>query len=91
MAEDEGRRPERSRRSRVFLDAEGRVTKDPNAAVSGEVVERAPTGVVLRRRRFFLEQRELPWLPVGEAAFLLWVLGALVGVWVIVGVVLRMT
>jgi hypothetical protein len=91
MAEDEARRPGGSRRSRVLFDAQGHITDDPAAAVSGEVVERSPTGVVLRRRKFFLERDHLPWLPVGEAAFLLWVLGGLVGVWVIVAVVLRIS
>jgi hypothetical protein len=91
MAEDDARRAGGSRRSRVLFDAQGRVTDDADAAVSGEVVERSPTGVVLRRRKFFLERDHLPWLPVGEAAFLLWVLVGLVGVWVVVAVVLRIS
>ena len=90
MAEDAARRSGRSRRSNVLFDAQGHVTEDPAVAVSGEVVERSPTGAVTRRK-FFLERHHLPWLPVGEAAFLLWVLGGLVGVWVIIAVVLRIS
>jgi hypothetical protein len=30
---------------------------------------------------FRVEEVEISWLPVGEAAFLLWVLAALVAVW----------
>jgi hypothetical protein len=31
---------------------------------------------------FRVEEMEISWLPVGETAFLLWVLAALVAVWV---------
>ena len=34
-----------------------------------------------RRFWFRIEQVEISWLPVGEAAFLLWVLVLLVAVW----------
>jgi hypothetical protein len=34
-----------------------------------------------RRAWFRVEQVEISWLPVGEAAFLLWVLVLLLGVW----------
>ena len=34
-----------------------------------------------RRFWFRIEQVEISWLPVGEAAFLLWVLALLVVVW----------
>jgi hypothetical protein len=34
-----------------------------------------------RRAWFRVEQVEISWLPVGEAAFLLWVLVFLLGVW----------
>ncbi|HEY7729757.1 MAG TPA: hypothetical protein VH950_02530 [Gaiellaceae bacterium] len=34
-----------------------------------------------RRGWFRVEQVEISWLPVGEAAFLLWVLVFLLGVW----------
>ena len=35
-----------------------------------------------------LEQKPLPWLPVSEAAFLLWVLVALIVGWLVVGLIL---
>lgn len=35
-----------------------------------------------------IEQVEIRWLPVGEAAFLLWVLVALLAVWLGIGVAL---
>ena len=35
--------------------------------------------------RFSFAQVELKWLPVSESAFLLWVLAALVGIWLLVG------
>ena len=38
--------------------------------------------------RFFLDQRQMPWLPVSEPAFLLWVLIALMVIWLVVGLVL---
>ncbi len=38
--------------------------------------------------RFSFAQVELKWLPVSESAFLLWVLAALVGVWLLVGYLL---
>ena len=38
--------------------------------------------------RFSFAQVELKWLPVGESAFLLWVLAALFGVWLLVGYLL---
>jgi hypothetical protein len=80
------------RRTRSYLDAEGRATDDPAQAVSGEVAERDAHGRVLRRTRFFLDRSELPWrLPVGEAAFLLWVLTALVLIWACIGIALRLT
>jgi hypothetical protein len=37
---------------------------------------------------FRIEEVEISWLPVGEAAFLLWVLAVLVAVWVGVAAVL---
>ena len=37
---------------------------------------------------FKVEEVEISWLPIGEAAFLLWVLAVLVAVWVGVAVVL---
>ena len=37
-----------------------------------------------RRLWFHVEEVELKWLPIGETAFLLWVLAGLVLAWVIV-------
>jgi hypothetical protein len=74
-----------------YTDAEGRATDDPAAAVRGEILEYDAHGHPARRTRFFLTERELPWLPVGEAAFLLWVLVILMIVWLGVGVFLYVT
>jgi hypothetical protein len=41
-----------------------------------------------RRIWFRVEEVEISWLPVGEAAFLLWVLVALLAVWLGIGVAL---
>jgi hypothetical protein len=71
-----------------YTDAEGLPTDDPAAAVHGEMVEYDAGGEVRRRTRFFLSEKEIPWLPVSEAAFLLWVLVALVLIWAAVGLVL---
>ncbi|MFL6031137.1 MAG: hypothetical protein ACJ74D_14050 [Gaiellaceae bacterium] len=78
---------DRSERSRVYFDAHGQETDDPTHAVSGELAEHAHGR--LRRTRFFLQRSELPWLPVGEAAFLLWVLAALLVIWASIGLILR--
>jgi hypothetical protein len=82
-----------ARRARTthYVDAAGRRTDDPEHAVSGEIAERDGHGRVLRRTRFFLDRAQLPWLPVGEAAFLLWVLAALVLIWACIGITLRLT
>jgi hypothetical protein len=40
---------------------------------------------VAHRGRFSFAQVELKWLPVSESAFLLWVLAALVAIWLLVG------
>ena len=77
-------------RSTTYVDADGRPTDDPEAAVGGEIAEYDVHGRLFRRTRFFLTQRELPWLPVGELAFLLWVLAALMVIWLVVGLVLRL-
>jgi hypothetical protein len=76
-------------RAVAYTDAEGRATDDPAAAVGGEIVDYDAHGAPTRRTRFFLSERELPsWLPVSEPAFLLWVLVALMAVWVVIGLVL---
>ena len=75
----------------AYTDAEGRATDDPAAAVRGELVEYDADGIERRRTRFFLTEKELPWLPVSEPAFLLWVLAALMLVWVGIGIVLYLT
>ena len=70
----------------VFLrDAAGRPTPNPAEAVTGEIVEIDDHGA-RRRLGFFLTREELPWLPVSEPAFLLWVLATLVLVWVAIGI-----
>jgi len=59
---------------------------DASKAVSGEIVELdgPPSGL---RRSWLIVAREaeIKWLPVGESAFLLWVLAVLLGVWLAVG------
>jgi len=81
-----------SGRKRVsYLDSDNERTDDPDRAVGGEVAEYDDHGRVLRRTRFFLDRSELPWLPVGESAFLLWVAAALVLVWICIAIVLSLT
>ena len=46
------------------------------------------TPVTERRLWFRVEEVEIRWLPVGEAAFLLWVLVVLLVAWLLVGVAL---
>ena len=75
-------------RAVTYTDAEGLPTDDPAAAVHGEMVEYDAAGEVRRRTRFFLSEKEIPWLPVSEAAFLLWVLVALVLIWAVIGLIL---
>jgi hypothetical protein len=79
------------RKRASYLDAKGRPTDDPAQAVTGEVAEYDVHDRPLRRTRFFLDRSELPWLPVSEAAFLLWVLATLVLAWAGIAVVLRVT
>jgi hypothetical protein len=71
-----------------YLDGDGRPTDDPAAAVRGEITEFDAHGRPRRLTRFFLDQEELPWLPVSEAAFLLWVLIGLIVAWLAVGLIL---
>jgi hypothetical protein len=63
------------------------MTSDPAEAVTGEIFD---VGVhsTTPRARFFLQREELPWLPVSEPAFLLWVLVALVLGWIAIALVL---
>ena len=75
-------------RAVVYTDAEGETTDDPSAAVRGEIVEYDAHGQPRRRTRFFLDERDLPWLPVSEPAFLLWVLIVLMVIWLVIGLVL---
>jgi hypothetical protein len=74
----------------TYADADGQATDDPAVAVSGTIAEYDDHGR-LRRTRFFLDRSEIPWLPVSEPAFLLWVLAALILVWAGIGLVLTMT
>ena len=75
----------------AYTDAHGHPTDDPAAAVRGEITEFDAHGRPRRKTRFFLDEESLPkWLPVSEPAFLLWVLAALVLVWVGIGIVLNL-
>jgi hypothetical protein len=78
----------RGRHAFAYTDAEGRPTNDPAAAVQGEFTEYDAHGRPRRRTRFWLDREALPWLPVSEPAFLLWVLVGLILVWLLVGVIL---
>jgi hypothetical protein len=77
-----------SRRKISYVDAKGEPTLEPANAVSGEIVEYDAHGQTARRTKFFLDRRELPWLPVSEPAFLLWVLAGLFIIWLVIGFVL---
>jgi hypothetical protein len=78
-------------RSPRFRDHEAEGSDNPAAAVHGPVVEYDSQGRPVRRTRFFLAERELPWLPVSEPAFLLWVLAVFVVVWSFIGLFLKLT
>jgi hypothetical protein len=75
----------------VYVDASGKRTEDPAQAVSGEIAEYVDHGRRLRRTKFFLDRAELPWLPLSEAAFLLWVLVGLLLIWASLGLLLTLT
>jgi hypothetical protein len=75
-------------RSSVYRDAQGNRTTDPGKAVGGEIVEQAGDGSGARRTWFRVQEVELKWLRVGEAAFLLWVLALLVFAWLVIALVL---
>jgi hypothetical protein len=76
------------RRKVTYVDAQGRPTVQAAKAVEGEIVEYDAHGQPARRTKFFLDRGELPWLPVSEPAFLLWVLVGLFLVWLVIGFVL---
>jgi hypothetical protein len=71
--------------SPVYFDAEGNRTENPAQAVRGEVVEHDPKAGRTRRTWFFIQEVEIKWLPVSESAFLLWVLFALLLIWMLIG------
>jgi hypothetical protein len=59
---------------------------DGSKAVRGEIVELDGSPSRLRRTWLIVaREAEIKWLPVGESAFLLWVLAVLLGVWLAVG------
>lgn len=70
-----------------YIDAEGQRTNDPGTAVRGEILEYDGEDHP-KRTWFFLQELEIKWLPMSEAAFLLWVLVLLFAVWVGIGVLL---
>jgi hypothetical protein len=75
-----------------FVDADGLPTDDPAAAVSGEIAEYGDHGRLRHRTSFFLTETNRPsWLKISEPAFLLWVLAALMTVWLVIGLVLHFT
>jgi hypothetical protein len=78
------------RRTTRFVDADGLPTDDPAAAVSGEIVEYGDHGRPRHRTSFFLTETQRPsWLRISEPAFLLWVLAALMMIWVVIGLALH--
>jgi hypothetical protein len=79
------------RRTVLYRDGEGELTTNPADAASGEIVELDVHGHRAHRIRFFLQREQLPWLPVSEPAFLLWVFAALVIVWVGIAAYLGLT
>jgi hypothetical protein len=72
----------------AYTDAQGFPTDDPALAVRGEITELDDHGRPRRRTWFFLEEKAPRWLPIGEAAFLLWVLVAFIVAWLVVGLIL---
>jgi hypothetical protein len=77
--------------SAPFVDHEGHPTDSPAAAISAQALEYDSRSRPVRRTRFFMAERELPWLPVSEPAFLLWVLALFVVVWLLIGVLFQVT
>lgn len=88
MKEENLQRPGAQRQAAIFLDAQGLPTQDPTKAVRGEVVDYDEQGSRVRRTWFFIEEVEIKWLPVSESAFLLWVLGLLLAIWLVIGAIL---
>ena len=80
---------DRPGKSVVYVDAAGRATEDPAQAVGGEITQYDDHGR-LRRTRFFLDRSAIPWLPVSEPAFLLWVLLGLLVIWGCIGLLLTL-
>lgn len=76
------------RQTTSFVDADGKPTGDARRAVGGELVHYDARSKRARRVWFRVEQVEIRWLPVSEAAFLLWVLVLLLAVWLGIGVAL---
>jgi hypothetical protein len=76
------------RQAAIFLDAQGHPTEDSTKAVCGEVVDYDARGSRVSRTWFFIEEVEINWLPVSESAFLLWVLGLFLAIWLVIGVIL---
>jgi hypothetical protein len=74
-------------RTGLYVDAGGNPTDDPRTAVQGEILGRDEESVP-KRTWFLLDEVQIKWLPMSESAFLLWVLLALVVVWVGIAVVL---
>jgi hypothetical protein len=72
---------------RRFYDADGHPTDDAALAVRGEIVELDAAGIPVRRTSFLAPKADLSWLPVSEPAFLLWLLAALLTVWLVVAAV----
>jgi hypothetical protein len=77
------------RRDVFYLDAEGNPTDDPELAVRGEVIEYDERGRPRKRAWFLMDEGDIEWLPVSEPAFLLWVLAALVAIWIVLAVLLQ--
>jgi len=78
---------ENRRYAASLVDADGNPTDDVRRAVAGELLEHGESNQA-RHAWFRLEQVEIRWLPVSEAAFLLWVLALLLVVWLAIGVAL---
>ena len=79
----------REHKNVAYVDAAGRATEDPAQAVSGEIAQYDDHGQ-LRRTHFFLDRSQIPWLPLGEAAFLLWVLVGFLLIWGCIGLLLTL-